>query len=81
MVVETTLEDSPRWDLVKPQLIAMAALVLSLVAVAIRYAVGQAEGIAPLINIVWVLYDLMVFSIIIRAVLYRPPAHLELKET
>lgn len=74
-------EDSPRWDLVKPQLIAMAALVLSLVAVAIRYAVGQAEGIAPLVNIVWVLYDLMVFSIIIRAVLYRPPAHLELKET
>lgn len=73
-------EGRPRWDLVRPQLIAMGALVLSLVAVAIRYAVGQAEGIAPLINIVWVLYDLMVFSIIIRAVLYTPPSDLELKE-
>lgn len=74
-------EGRPRWDLVRPQLIAMGALVLSLVAVAIRYAVGQAEGIAPLVNIVWVVYDLMVFSIIIRAVLYTPPSHLELKET
>jgi cellulose synthase (UDP-forming) len=74
-------DDKPRWDLVKPQLIVMGALVLSLVAVTIRYAVGQADGIAPLVNIAWVLYDLAVFSIIIRAVLYSPANHPELKET
>lgn len=70
-----SLENRPRWDLVKPQLWVMGALVASLVVVAIRYAVGQAEGIAPLVNIVWVLYDLAVFSIIVRAVLYSASDH------
>jgi cellulose synthase (UDP-forming) len=70
----------PRWDLVRPQLIVMASLVVALIVVGIRIAVGQAEGIAPYVNIVWVLYDLAVFSIIIRAVLYRGPASTE-KET
>ena len=64
----------PRWDLVRPQLIVMAALVVALIVVGIRILVGQAEGIAPYVNIVWVIYDLAVFSIIIRAVLYRGPA-------
>ncbi|WP_309067399.1 glycosyltransferase family 2 protein [Microbacterium sp.] len=75
-----TLEDRPRWDLVRPQLFVMAAMILSLIVVAIRYAAGQAEGIAPLVNIAWVLYDLAVFSIIIRAVLYAASPHPELKE-
>ena len=66
-----------RWDLVRPQLIVMGALVGSLVVVGIRIAVGQAEGIAPYVNIVWVVYDLAIFSIIIRAVLYRGPDHTE----
>jgi len=70
----------PRWDLVKPQLYVMGALVVALIVVGIRIAVGQAEGIAPYVNIVWVIYDLAVFSIIIRAVLYRGPA-LTTKET
>ena len=64
----------PRWDLVRPQLYVMGGLVAALIVVAIRIAVGQAEGIAPYVNIVWVIYDLAVFSIIIRAVLYRGPA-------
>jgi cellulose synthase (UDP-forming) len=64
----------PRWDLVRPQLIVMASLVVALIIVGIRILAGQAEGIAPYVNIVWVLYDLAVFSIIIRAVLYRGPA-------
>jgi cellulose synthase (UDP-forming) len=73
-----SLENRPRWDLVKPQLFAMAAMVVSLVIVGIRYAAGQAEGIAPLVNIAWVLYDLAVFSIIIRAVQYSAAPHPEL---
>ena len=67
----------PRWDLVRPQLIVMASLVVALIVVVIRILVGQAEGIAPYVNIVWVIYDLAVFSIIIRAVLYRGPARTE----
>jgi cellulose synthase (UDP-forming) len=61
-----------RWDLIKPQLLVMAALVVALAVVSIRIAAGQAEGIAPYVNIAWVIYDLAVFSIVIRAVLYRP---------
>ena len=62
-----------RWDLVRPQLFVMAALVVSLVVVGVRYAAGQAEGIAPLVNVAWVLFDLAVFSIVIRAVSYSGP--------
>jgi cellulose synthase (UDP-forming) len=75
---KTRLEGGrPRWDLVKPQLFVMGALVVALIVVGIRIAVGQAEGIAPYVNIAWVIYDLAVFSIIIRAVLYRGPASKE----
>ncbi|MFF0909751.1 glycosyltransferase family 2 protein [Microbacterium enclense] len=70
-----SLENRPRWDLVRPQLFVMAALVASLVIVAIRFVAGQADGIAPFVNIAWVLYDLAVFSIIIRAVLYSASDH------
>jgi cellulose synthase (UDP-forming) len=62
-----------RWDLVKPQLFAMGALVLSLVIVGIRYLAGQVHGISPLVIIVWVVFDLFIFSIVIRAVLYGGP--------
>lgn len=65
----------PRWDLVRPQIWAVACLVAALVLVGVRYATGQAEGVAPLVNIAWVLFDLVIFSIIVRAVLYPgPPA-------
>jgi len=67
-------DDRRRWDLVKPQLYVMGALVVALIVVGIRILAGQADGIAPYVNIVWVIYDLAVFSIIIRAVLYRGPA-------
>ncbi|WIB27170.1 glycosyltransferase [Curtobacterium sp. MCSS17_015] len=66
-------EARPRWDLVKPQLIAMGALVAALVIIGIRYLAGQAEGIAPLVNTAWVVFDLFIFSIVIRAVRYRGP--------
>jgi cellulose synthase (UDP-forming) len=66
-------EARPRWDLVKPQLIAMGALVAALVMIAIRYLAGQAEGIAPLVNTAWVVFDLFIFGIVIRAVRYRGP--------
>ncbi len=66
-------DQKPRWDLVKPQLYAMGALVAALVMIGIRYATGQADGIAPLVNTAWVVFDLFIFSIVIRAVLYRAP--------
>jgi cellulose synthase (UDP-forming) len=72
--VRDETEQKPRWDLVKPQLYAMGALVAALVMIGIRYLTGQAEGIAPLVNTAWVVFDLFIFSIVIRAVRYRGPA-------
>jgi cellulose synthase (UDP-forming) len=75
-----TTDRTLRWDLVRPQLYVMAAMVASLVVVGIRYLVGQAEGIGPLVNIAWVLFDLAIFSVIIRAVLYSASPHPELED-
>ncbi|PZF61339.1 cellulose synthase [Curtobacterium sp. MCBD17_034] len=69
-----------RWDLVRPQLVAMGCLVAALVLVAVRYAAGQAHGIAPLINSAWVVFDLAIFSIVIRAVRYTGRDALREKE-
>lgn len=69
---KTKREDvGPRWDLVKPQLIAMGLLVLALVVGAVRIAVGQAPLFGALFNMVWVLFDLAIFSIIVRAARYK----------
>jgi cellulose synthase (UDP-forming) len=65
------VDEGPRWDLIKPQLIAMAALALGVVAGLVRLAVGQAAVFGTLFNVVWVLFDLAIFSVIIRAALYR----------
>ncbi len=65
------VNSGPRWDLVRPQLWSMGALVAALVVGAIRYAVGQATLLGWSVNSVWVLFDLAIFSIIIRAARYR----------
>jgi cellulose synthase (UDP-forming) len=60
-----------RWDLVTPQLWAMALLVLALVVGGIRLALGQASPLGTLFNMVWVVFDLVVFSVVIKAVRYQ----------
>ncbi|WP_107764681.1 glycosyltransferase family 2 protein [Nocardioides terrigena] len=60
-----------RWDLVKPQLVAMGLLVLALVVGGVRLALGQASPFGTIFNMVWVVFDLVVFSVIIQAVRYR----------
>ncbi|GAA1147370.1 glycosyltransferase family 2 protein [Nocardioides aquiterrae] len=66
-----TEHEGPRWDLVRPQLIAMGLLALAVVIGGVRLAVGQATPFGTAFNIVWVLFDLLIFSIIIRAARYR----------
>jgi cellulose synthase (UDP-forming) len=61
----------PRWDLVKPQLYVMGALVFASVIGLIRLAVGQATPLGTFTNLAWVVFDLAIFSIIIRAARYR----------
>jgi cellulose synthase (UDP-forming) len=62
----------PPWRLIRPQLIAMALLVVAAVVGVIRYASGlvpTAEG--TFINLAWIAYDLLVLSVVVQAALYR----------
>jgi len=61
----------PQWQLIKPQLIAMGLLVTAAIVGAVRLAVGQATWLGTGANLVWVVFDLVIFSVLIRAALYR----------
>ncbi|MFC4784844.1 glycosyltransferase family 2 protein [Nocardioides sp. MAHUQ-72] len=61
----------PAWHLVRPQLWAMGLLVLAAVVGVFRVAVGQAGPLGTAFNLVWVAFDLAIFSVIIRAARYR----------
>lgn len=61
----------PQWHLIKPQLIAMGLLVTAAIVGAVRLAVGQATWLGTGANLVWVVFDLVIFSVLIRAALYR----------
>ena len=60
----------PAWHLVRPQLLAMAILVLAVVIGLVRIAVGQANVPGAVLNMVWVGFDLAIFSVIIKAARY-----------
>ena len=48
-----------------------ALLVIAAVAGIARLAAGMSEPIGTLVNVLWVVFDLFVMSILVRAVLYR----------
>lgn len=62
------------WGEIWPQLTAMIVLVVALVIGIIRVFVGTSDGTGTLVNTAWVLYDLVVLSVIIQAARYRGPA-------
>lgn len=61
----------PAWHLIRPQLWAIGLLVLAMVAGVVRMAVGQANVPGALFNMVWVAFDLLIFSVIIKAARYQ----------
>ncbi|WP_336659486.1 glycosyltransferase [Leucobacter sp. USHLN153] len=61
------------WREIWPQLTAMIVLAVALCIGLVRLAVGTADGTGTLVNTVWVIYDLVVFSVIIQAARYRGP--------
>jgi cellulose synthase (UDP-forming) len=68
---KTRVEGGPPWRLIRPQLIAMGLLVVSVVIGVTRWLVGTGDGQGTAVNTVWVAYDLLVMSVIIKAALYR----------
>lgn len=61
----------PAWHLVRPQLWAMGLLVAAMAVGTIRILTGQANTAGALFNMVWVAFDLLIFSVIIKAARYR----------
>lgn len=62
---------SGAWRLVRPQLVAMAVLVLAAVVGVVRWALGYAPWVGTFVNLAWVAYDLVVLSVIVQALRYR----------
>lgn len=62
------------WREIWPQLTAMVVLGIALVIGVTRVIIGTGDGTGTLVNTVWVLYDLVVLSVIIQAARYRGPA-------
>ncbi len=61
----------PAWHLVRPQLGAIAVLIAASVVGVIRVAVGAAGVAGTAFNLIWVGFDLAVFSVIIKAARYE----------
>lgn len=61
----------PPWHLIRPQLVAIAALVVALFVGGYRVIVGEAELVPVVFNFLWVGLDLALLSVIIRAALYQ----------
>ncbi|WP_121251101.1 glycosyltransferase [Nocardioides ferulae] len=63
-----------RWDLVRPQLVAIALLATAVLVGVVRAGTGHAPVLGVGFNLLWVAFDLAVFWVIIKAVRYRGPA-------
>jgi len=61
----------PSWSLIRPQIVVSVLLALAAVVGIVRLATGLAEPLGTLVNVVWVVFDLVVMSILVRAVLYK----------
>lgn len=61
----------PGWSLIRPQIVVSVLLAVASVVGIIRLATGLAEPLGTLVNVAWVIFDLVVMSILVRAVLYK----------
>ena len=64
-------DGGPRWSLIRPQLVVTVFLVLASITGIVRLAAGMAEPLGTFVNVFWVLFDLLVMSVLVRAVRYR----------
>lgn len=61
----------PAWHLIRPQLIAMAALIIAAFVGAYRVIVGDTELVPVIFNYLWVGLDLALISVMISAARYK----------
>jgi len=61
----------PSWSLIRPQIIVAVLLAIALVVGLIRLLAGMSEPLGTLVNVAWVAFDLVVLSVLVKAVLYK----------
>jgi cellulose synthase/poly-beta-1,6-N-acetylglucosamine synthase-like glycosyltransferase len=75
------VDGGPTWRLIRPQLIAMAALLVAAAVGVARLQLGLAPAEGTYVNLAWVAYDLLVLSIVLRAARHRAPHSTERTRT
>lgn len=74
VVTPKTRQGGVSLQLVRPQVIFMALLVVAVVIGVGRLVLGvHDEGIPVMVNVVWAIYDLVALSVVLDAVFHRPP--------
>ena len=61
----------PSWSLIRPQIIVAVLLAIALIVGLIRLLAGMSEPLGTLVNVAWVAFDLVVLSVLVKAVLYK----------
>ncbi|ALV41843.1 cellulose synthase [Pseudarthrobacter sulfonivorans] len=61
----------PSWSLIRPQIVVTVLLAVAAVVGIIRLTAGLAEPLGTLVNVAWVIFDLLIMSVLVRAVLYK----------
>jgi cellulose synthase (UDP-forming) len=68
---KTRQEGGPQWRLIRPQLIAMGLLVVAALVGIVRLATGTAPTVVGVVvNDIWIIYDLVVLSVLFQAARY-----------
>lgn len=59
------------WRLIRPQLTVMVLLVVAIIIGCVHLILDGAEPVATAVNIAWAVFDLIILSVLFRAVAYR----------
>lgn len=79
VVTPKTRQTGVFWQLVRPQLVFMALLVIAIVIGVSRLILGIHDDTVPVsINVAWAMYDLVALSVVLEAVTHRNADETEL---
>jgi cellulose synthase (UDP-forming) len=71
VVTSKTRQEGNQWGLVRVQLVLAGALLLSTVIGVTRLVLGVGEPIGTLVNVAWVVFDLVVLSVLVPAARFQ----------
>ncbi len=70
-VTAKTRQNGSQWHLIRPQITVAVILVIALVTGVTRLASGLGEPIGTAVNVAWVIFDLVILSVLVPAANYQ----------